>query len=179
MSLAEPLTARGLGEGLDGLDRSRTFLDLGLMPHLMKIRDIAREDLKRNYDSEGRGFGAPWPLLTEASQDHRNYLAKTFGLPIGDDHPILVNFGDLRASVVEKHGMGHEERVDQYTVTIASTHKKGGMAGAMAGIVDRGEGSAPARRLVHPKGGSTKAVNQMQRELEDHAKVVARIVEGN
>ncbi len=149
-----------------------------MVRRLQRIADIAEEDLKKNFDSEGRHFGAPWPLLAEETQEHRDFLAQTFGLPIGPDHPILVNFGDFRESVVSKHGKGHERRVDQFTVRIASTHKKSKMKDAMATLVDQGKGKAPKRRIIHPKGATPAAMRLMEQELEEHADAVARIVEG-
>lgn len=172
------LVVSGLDEQIEALERQRKFLDLGLVHRLQRIGDIAEEDLRKNFESEGRHFGAPWPLLTEATQEHRDWLADHYGLTIGPDHPILVNFGEFRESVIEKHGVDHERRVDQYSVRIASTHTKGGMDEAMATIVDEGKGTAPARRIIHPDGGTRGAIREMEKELEDHAASVARIGEG-
>lgn len=174
----EALAVTGLDESIDGLERQRKFLDLGLVRRLQTIGDLAEEDLAGNFETEGRRFGAAWPLLTEETQEHRDWLIETWGLPIGIDHPILVNFGEFKDSIVNKHGVDHERRVDKTTVTIASTHKKAGMSEPMAAIVNEGKGEAPPRRIIHPDGASPGAMRRMEDEMEEHAASVARLVDG-
>lgn len=171
------VTAHGLNESLAGLERSRKFLDFGLIRRLQRIGNIAHEDLRRNFDTEGAHTGQPWPLLTEETQEHRDFLINNFGLSIGMDHPILVNWGEFRDSVVEKHGVDHTVAVGQHTIEIASTHKKGGMNDAMAGIVHEGRGTAPARPLFHPEGATPAALVLMQAELVGHAEAVTRLID--
>lgn len=172
------VTEHGLKESMAGLERGRKFLDFGLIRRLQRISSIAHEDIKRNFDSEGKHTGQPWPLLTPATQEHRDWLAMTWGLSIGPDHPMLVNWGEFRESVVEKHGKDHTVAIGQHTVEIASTHKKGGMTEAMAGIVHEGRGSAPPRPLFHPEGATPAALVLMRTELEGHAEAVARLITG-
>lgn len=177
MSESFQLALNQADEAIVALERQRTFLDLGLMPVLYRIRRLAREELKANYDTEGRRFGKKWPQLKPGTQKRREQLAAKFGLPITGPAPMLVNFGNLRRSVVDKSGPGHEERVDQHTIQIATTYRSAGssMKETLAAVHDKGLGRVPARRLAHPDGVGYKARQKIFKWLREHQRKVARM----
>lgn len=103
--------------------------------------DIALKYLGRQFVTEGKEFGTPWPSLkkaTEADRKRKGYKPS---------HPILVRRGWLRASVISKTSANHRRIVTDKGIVMESTLKtKGGYSLFL--IHHEGTSRIPARRII-------------------------------
>jgi phage gpG-like protein len=78
-------------------------------PALARVADDFREMMARQFASEGRAEGTPWPELSPATL--RRQRART---------PILYKTGALLRSLAEPGAAGHVEELEGYSLTLGS-----------------------------------------------------------
>jgi phage gpG-like protein len=78
-------------------------------PALARVADDFREMMARQFASEGRAEGTPWPELSPATLRRRR--ART---------PILYKTGALLRSLGEPGAAGHVEELEGYSLTLGS-----------------------------------------------------------
>lgn len=84
-------------------------------PALKQIADDFREVIARQFSSEGRAGGTPWPPRAGAvPRGHPSPQGRHGGLP------LLVRTGALRDSFLRQGAAGHVEEIFDQTLTLGS-----------------------------------------------------------
>jgi len=111
------LTVTGLSEVRQGCDRARRALDAGTNLVLRDLADLFRKGESDVFATQGAALGKRWAPHRPATVKSRGYMIQRFGLQVRPSSPVLVLYGDLRASLAEKGG-AQEQAIGQQTVRI-------------------------------------------------------------
>jgi len=121
-------------------------------PALARVADDCREMIARQFASEGRAEGTPWPELSPATLRRRH--ART---------PILYKTGALLRSLGEPGAAGHVEELEGYSLTLGSRLP-------YALYHQTGTRRLPARPIIVLSGARSERWTEMvRREIEQKA----------
>lgn len=120
-----------------------------LSPALEQVGELLQQDWRQQFADEGGYLGAKvgpsWALLrpaTVADRERRGF---------GGEHPMLVRYGDLRASVIERGALGNVFEVSPTSVRVGTEYPT-------AGYHQHGTSRMVARKMIGLKWESRSRI---------------------